>query len=341
MFHCWYYRLKFPPYFKNTEGLKKFAELCMRSLDEKARKKSDIFKKRNKKLHVEQKNLITRRNEIAEEPLLGNDEYFSIQKRLRTDGFIMYAIIIAEGFLNYISTLIFIPGEESIFVLLRWFVAIVLTGGAIIASEKLIEAILPIKRYKKEKATEKRSVPVIILWSILLIGVEIAVIGVSETRARDIEGGKAGGVLYYGFIILSMVLPIIAGAVRWDMIHYWDAYKNTREYKNIEARLNQIESTIKQNEEQDYSYYQRQLIAYWGLFLVFQTCKENYNVKKGIDENLSNYYCRDFDSFQREADKRYASHFQERKADTITHLTRTNSTPGKKIGQAEVQIASE
>lgn len=125
------------------------------------------------------------------------------------------------------------------------------------------------------------------------------------------------------------------------MMHFWDAYKNTHEYKDIVARLNQIEETIKQNEERKYGYYQRQVIGYHGLFSVFQTCKENYNVKKGMKEDISNHFCRDFEHFQMEADERYQTHIADRTKESITHLSKTHSTSGKKLSQTEVRIPSE
>ena len=328
MFHCCYFWLRCPSCFKNNEGLQKFAELCLQSLIERALKKFATLKEKNEKLRTEQSNLTSRKNEISKEPLLDNDEYFTIRNRLRSDAFIMYSIVIAELFLNYISTLIFIPGEEPIFTLLRWFLAIVLTGSAIIASEKLIESVLPVKKYRKEESPQKVSIPVVVLWAVILIGVEIAIIGVAEARARDIEGGKTDGMLYYGFIILSMLLPIIAGAVRWYRMRFLDAYKNTDEYKHIEARLNNIDQTIKQNKEREYLYYQRQLIGYYALFYQFRTCKENYNNRKGIEEDISNHFCRKFETFQQKADERYLTHLPERQAKAISDINRTDSIQG-------------
>jgi hypothetical protein len=314
-----YFFLRYYPYFRNKNGQKNFAENFLYELIGKTIKEYTSYEKRNRILNVEKEKLISNRNKINKNSILDNDTFYSVQKNIRTLSTIVIAIIIAEMFLNYVSTLIFIPGEGSIFSFLRWFISIVLTGGSVIVSEKDIEAILPIENYKRNiegsvfKSLDKKSLPIVILWSILLIGIEIAIIGVSEARARDIEGGTTSGALYYGFIILSMVLPIIAGASRWDSMKDLNEYESTLQIRKIEIRITQIEMILQENEEQKFLYYKLQSAACWKYVKEFKTYKENYNQRHEIEEDLNEHFSVDFDAFQKESDIRYESDYRIRK----------------------------
>ncbi|MFI5251134.1 MAG: hypothetical protein ACHQQQ_01775 [Bacteroidota bacterium] len=337
MFRYLYFFIRFRQYFKNDKGLSEFADRCLNWLIEKSAIKAGIYIEKNEELKDEKKNLILRSEDINKKAMLENDDFFTVRKKYRTQTFIIGVIIIAEMFLNYISTLIFINGEDLIFTFIRWGIAIVLTGGGIIVSEKLIESVLPITK-KEKKDIPNRSTPVIILWSILLIGVEIAIMGVSETRATDIEGGHTGGVLYYGFIILSMVLPLIAGAARWDIMHYLDAYKNTLLHRKIQERLHKIETILRRNEEHKLQYFKIQSVVFWDIFSEFKTFKENYDKKKGLKtEDLSSHFACNNDTFQLEADKRYEKDPRTHSASHIQKLTISDKSVGDKIGQSAFQ----
>ncbi|MBN1182383.1 MAG: hypothetical protein JXB49_08865 [Bacteroidales bacterium] len=258
----------------------------------------------NKKLEVEKENLLSQKDLVLDNPLLGPSEFHSISKKIKLDEILFYFICVSEIFLNYISTLIFIPGEGLLFGALRFCISFVLTGAAIITSEKLIESLFPIY---EEKEGHKHNYKMTIMLIILLMGVEISIIGVASKRAYDIEGNHESGWLYYGFIILSMVLPLIAGAIRWYILKYWDAYKNTLKLYFVENKLTKLEAEICTNEEKAQGIYQKNVNAYFYTFTSFQTCKQNYNVKKGIEEDISSHFCFDFNSFQKEADKRMLS----------------------------------
>ena len=154
---------------------------------------------------------------VNKNDLLSDNDFYSARRKVRIGTFLVTGILVTEGLLNYFSTLVFISGEDFGIAMLRWLIAIVLTLGAIASAERFMEAILPIKKHGST-TSRPRSILMVVLWSVLFVGVEIAIAGVSEARARDIEGGRTGGLLYFGFIILSMTLPLIAGGISWDLL---------------------------------------------------------------------------------------------------------------------------
>lgn len=304
MFRVLYYLIFFNSDVRNENGLKRFAERCMNNLLERAKRRSSSLREDNQELQGQLDNTRNYLDSVDRSDLLDDNEFFSIRKRIRTGTFIVIGIFITEGLLNYFSTLVFISGTDMGIALLRWLIAIVLTFGAIGSAEKLIEALLPIEKHKST-TPKVRSIPVIVLWSILVIGVELAIVGVSEARARDIEGGRSGGLLYYGFIVLSMVLPLIAGAIGWDILRFYDAYKHTRKVRRAEQRAEEIDQKIDRNLQDEADFYNITVTGYWNRFNDFRVYKENYNRRKGITENLAGHYCGGFEDFRPEADRRY------------------------------------
>ena len=334
MFRYWYFSFKYREYFKNATGIQAFAQRCLGWLIDTTTKAAERFTKRNESLKVEKANLLASKRALEEKPLLHSGERFTVQKTVRRDTFIWLAIFIAEGFLNYVSTLIFIPGEALIFSLLRWAIAIVLTSAGILVCEKLIEAILPIQKYTEKNPAPSLSVPVSLLWLTMFCSVEIAIIGVAETRARDIEGGMRGGILYYGFIVLSAVLPIIGGGALWDRSRYLDAYRRTLEHFKIQRRLTRIESLLRRSEEKLILHYKRTLTNYWAVFSEFRTYKENYNARRSLTEDLSLSFARDYQAFEKEGAKRFESDVRDLTAKGLRKLEKMDVAPGTKLGQA-------
>lgn len=304
-------RLKYGPYLKNEEGVKKFAEMAMGRLIERVTKKSAAYREMNENLLVEKANLRMRGDEIFQAPMVGIDEYFTIRRRVVGESFTAWAVVIAEIalLLNYIPHYTFVMGDSTFVSLLQWFVAIVLaivlTGLSILIAERLIESLLPVYRYKQtEPMGYRASLAVTVLWAVSLIGVEVAIIGIT-VAARDTQAGQLGAVLHLGFVILAVVLPIVAGAIRWDVLHFLDAYKSTQQYRRIETRLSQIDSILRQNEEYENIFYKVKSTAYWDMINEFRTYKENHNAKEGIREDLTDHFARNNDAFQAEAQKRY------------------------------------
>jgi hypothetical protein len=240
---------------------------------------------------------------VETDHLLDDDEYFGIRKRMRTGTFFIIGIFVTECLLGYYSTLVLIRGEDFGISLLRWLIAIGLTFGGISSSEKLIEALLPL-RHPKSSPSPARSIPIIIMWSLLAFGVQLAIVSVAEARVRDIEGGHTGTIVYWGFIALSVTLPMIAGSFGWEISSFYDIYKQTRKYRKAQQQCENITHLIERNIQREEDFYNLTMTSYWARFNDFRSYKEIYNAKRGIQEESANGYY-DFERFRQAASLRY------------------------------------
>jgi hypothetical protein len=306
MFNGIYYRSAFSSDLKNPNGLKRFAERCLSDLIDEIKKKSMSMRQGIQEMERKLNATKSYLDGVRTGDLLSDNDFFSARRKIRISTFLVAGIMVTEGLLNYFSTLVFIVGEDLGIALLRWLIAIVLTLGAIASAERFMDAILPVQKHN-EPNLKPRSIPMIVMWSVLFVGVEIAIAGVAEARAKDIEGGHTGGLLYFGFIILSMALPLIAGGITWDFLHVYDSYKYTRKYNVAKRVWDTVDREIKIVMQRLEDYYNVGLNKTWSKFNDFRSYKENLNLRRGTNESLDGSYYSEFASFKEEADKRYGA----------------------------------
>ena len=306
MFSGLHYRTAFPTDLRNPSGLKRFAERCISALIDSVKRKATSLRQRMQEMERTLNATKAYLDGVVRTDLLSDNDYFGVRRKVRIGTFLVAGIFLTEGLLNYFSTLVFISGEDFGIALLRWLIAIVLTIGAIAAAERFMEAILPIRKHN-EQTPKTRSILMVVIWSVLFVGVEVAIAGVSEARARDIEGGHTGGLLYFGFIILSMTLPLIAGGISWDMLHVYDSYKYTRKYNNARRLWDTLDRKIKIVMQRLEDHHSLTLNKYWDRLNDFRSYKENHNLRRGTIENTDGHFCTEFESFKIEADRRYGA----------------------------------
>ncbi len=306
MFTGIYYRSAFSTDLKNQNGLSRFAERCIIELIDSVKKKSTSMRQNIQRLKRNLGATKSYLDGVKKEDLLSDNDFFSARRKIRIATFLVTGIIITEGLLNYFSTLVFISGEDLGIAVLRWLIGIVLTLGAVASAERFMEAILPVRKHN-EPEPKPRSILMVVLWSILFLGVEIAIAGVSEARARDIEGGHTMGLLYFGFIILSMVLPLIAGGLSWDLLHVYDSYKYTLKHNIARRTWDTSDRQIKILMQRLEDYYNVGLNEAWNKFNNFRSFKENYNLRRGMSETVNGHYYAEFGGFKEEADRRYGA----------------------------------
>lgn len=334
MFRRLYFKSRYGSYLRNEHGIKKFAEMAMGQLIRKVTKKSAFYREMNENLLVEKANLRMRADELAEQPMLQAGKFFSVRRRVVANGLFITFVVIASIFLFFVSITAFINEETGVQGFLRWFVAsvlaVVLAGGGIIIAERLIETLIPGRR---EASGDDFGKPIAILWGVLLFAIELAILGIVEVRADRLALAQESDVLYFGFILLTLLLPVIAGAIRWDAMRYIDAYKTTRAHRQIDSRLAQIDSILRQNEEYESNFYKINSIAYWDLVNSFKTYKDLYNERNGIVESLSGHFAQTYDTFQNEAYKRYESDLRDITARSMRRLEVSERAVGSKLGQ--------
>jgi hypothetical protein len=342
MFTFLQFRLKHGVYLKNEHGTKKFAEMSMGQLIRKATKKSAFYREMNENMLVEKANLRMHRDELYERPTLDAGGFFSVRRELWANTFLIAVIVVAAIFLNVISVEYFIDEAATLSNMLRWtaavLVAIVLTAGGMIISERLIAAMMP-RSVAKDNQTKHNRRVMLILWGTLLFGIELLILGVAEVQATVLTTDGGSTLLYFGFIVTSGMLPIIAGAFRWHSMRYIDRYKTTRMLRQIEGRLAQIESILRQNEEYESNFYKIKSIEYWDMVNDFKTLKDNLNQKAGIVEPLSGHFAQSYDLFQTEANKRYTQDIRDTTSQSMRKLSLVEgqqSSVGNKLGQAKM-----
>ncbi|HEX7071637.1 MAG TPA: hypothetical protein VF190_12565 [Rhodothermales bacterium] len=344
IFRSLYFRSRYGAYVRSEHGVKKFAEMCMGQLTRRVTKKSAFYREMNENMLVEKANLRRRQDELQEQPTLDAGEFFSVRRRLWANGLLVTAVLLAGVFLNYVAVSAFIPIEAAVSGFLRWFVsgvlAVVLMGGGLIVTERLLESLIPRRTLRSEGLYEAMQ-SVAPLWGILLIAIELAILGISEVRASMLAETTGSGVIYYGFIALSMMLPLVAGAIRWDAMQFIDVYQTTLALRQIESRLAQIDSILRQNEEYESNFYKIKSISYWDLLNEFKTYKDLYNQRRGFVEDLTNHFSQTYDSYQAEANKRYQADIRDVTSRSLRklELVERNTVAGNKIGQTALRPA--
>ncbi|MEM7368714.1 MAG: hypothetical protein AAF587_08920 [Bacteroidota bacterium] len=328
----WYMRLRYHKWFEHREGIKGFAEQVMYWLITSVIKQSRQLLAKLNQLKLTRDKLIKQKHELLKQPLLDNDEYFSIRKKIISVSIIVPILIVAETFLNYISTLVIFVQTGFIFLLIRWAVAIVLTAVVIVTADETFHAISPVrlKETPQKKNEEQHSHTKGILRRgvsiVLLVLLEITIVGIAEYRARDVEGGVAGSFLYYSFIILAGVLPLVVGYLRWDKSHYYDAYTNRSRLNAIEQELKTIDQKIAVIQLGEHFNLKNQVQGSWALLSEFRVYKEIYNHRKKITENLNKHFTKDKESFQKEARRQYEDGLESAKKISPQTVLPTNGS---------------
>ncbi len=338
MFNYLYYKLRFGSYLKNDHGIKKFAERSMGELIRKVTKKSAFYREMNENLMVEKANLRMRSDELQAEPMLDAGEFFSMRRRLWANAAVVAAFVVAAIFLNLLSIAALVQGGSVLVGTLRWFaaavLALVLIGGGLVVTERLIESFIsPRRDGAGREGPEISGTGVTFLWGLLLVGIELAIVGLADVQARLFVAGGGGALLYYGYIVLSMILPVVAGAVRWDAMRYIDVYKTTQANREMEGRLAQIESILRQNGEYESNFYKLNSISYWDSVNEFKTYKDNLNERSGVTERLKGHFAQSYDAFQAEAGKRYESDIRDITSKSMRKLETAEGPVGSKLGQ--------
>jgi len=331
-------RFRYGSYLKNAHGIKKFAERMMGEFTRKVTKESANYREMNENLLVEKSNLRLRQNELEKNKMLDSSEFFSMRRRLRANTLIVAIFVIASIFMNVISVTAIIEGDTALYSFMRWFgaiaLALVLTGGGLIVTERLIESIFPQRTETTDARVRSPGLPMTILWGVLLVGILIAIYGFSGVRAAQFANGQGSGALYLGFVVLALLLPILAGAVRYDALRYIDVYKTTQSLREIESRLAQIDSILRQNGEHESNFYKVNSIKYWDRINDFKAQKDNYNEESGLVESLQGHFARSYDAFQNEAAKRYEADIRDVTSRSMRHFDSPRSeATGRKIGQ--------
>jgi hypothetical protein len=323
MFRYTFFKSRHGSYLRNEHGIKKFSEMAMGQLIRRVTKKSAFYREMNENLLVEKANLRFRMDELNEKPALDAGEFFSLRRRLLA-GTIMTGVVLVAAIVLYTSSIFTllqgVPTGAPVFAwAISGLLAVVLAGGGVVITERLISAIVP-REHTRTAELRQQDSSLAGLWGVLLVAILFTIVGVAEVQASALAAGAGTTLLYLAYILVSVMLAPIAGALRWDAMRCIDVYKTTQSIRQIESRLGQIDSILRQNEEYESNYYKVLSISYWDLVNEFKTYKDNFNRKKGWVENLSGHFAQSYDQFQAEANKRYQTDIRDITSRSIRKL---------------------
>ena len=317
MFRHFYNKYFNPRYrlaLRDENGKSIYAGYCMNSVEGKTGKKGSKIRESIKALNEKKRNLKNNLLEVLKHPILENDQYYSLRKKIRMQQFLFWILVFAEFGLNYFTTLIFLNAKGLMFFIIRIVIALTVTTFAIISTEKFLEEAIP------KRKDHKRSIPTMLLWFILLVGVEVAIYYFGLVRGQDFESGAVGNDIAKALVLISMLIPIVAGGVRWDLLNYMDVYKNRRTHDKLTKRINSIDTRLEILRERENTHFQQECGDYWHTLNVFCTHKNSYNLKNNIDrESLENHkFAKDIDKWKEEAEKRYRAAIKKTDFDLIS-----------------------
>jgi hypothetical protein len=299
------YRIKYRQFFLNIEGIKSFANRCINYYVSngsaiKAQTLTSYVKVLKEELHKKKTDFA----EYGKLDRMDNGSFALKKSKSKSIKFVVYVLIIFEIFLNYLSTLIFLQGDSFLLILARWAIAIILALITMLTVDGLLSKLLPEESVRikgvnsqnedafYDRSAKFKRIISLILLPILLVALECAIFGVAQARALDIEGGSHGA-LYYGFILLSMALPIIAGYFKWDSEQHGKLYKNSEQYFKAENLIHILKLTITATMKDVKNIVDLSSLKAWQIFEQFKLYKENYNLKHNLPiENIDSHYCK-------------------------------------------------
>ncbi len=333
------------------KGLSLFGEYCMQLLVHVLNRG---FEKINNKISNLTNNLIQFRDkqiELEKHEILNDNDYPKLNSRYKIFVILLFLLILSEGFLNYMTTLIVIPVEEDassflkmLFNIGRIVVALVVTVGGIVAVDFVLEEVLPHKKIEtyiinenNQKSDKKKSFSLghLILGLLLLAGIEFAIYHFGLKRAKDFEGGATGDTTE-ALIILSMIIPIIAGVIWWDIQQYRHALTNRKKLEKLKSRIKRVIEDKNQMLIRKDTFFIDECNAFYTSYTRFKIDKEFYNHNKQLEnEDMSKHYCFTPESFSNKAKLEVSRRITETEEKSKI-FDDTLKNPGNKINQNSI-----
>lgn len=349
MFQYLYYRYwKFKQEFEKDNKIDVFADYCMDATLDATKRKGDKIREKIRHLEAKRKSYLEKRQLIEKNGIILEDnEYHTIRTKVKQLTLLLTLIFLAESGLNYFTSLIAIPLTDETrglaFTSLRISVAFVVTAIGIVCADHLFEEVMPSKKYKMTEHASKKNYSVvrIMLWLVGLVVIEYMIYYFGLARVEDIEGGIVNNDTAKSLIILSMIVPVVAGGIKWEISNYKDAYRNRRKYDKYKKCIDSIETTIETLKEKENSYFQKKTNDYWHTFNRIKSFKEYFNKKKGQDTpelSEKQNFAVDYDGYYLRALNIYNQHKEKQDAIQRTKLSINDIEVGRKIGQENEKV---
>lgn len=329
--YLWWRFIKFPGDFKNYVGIAMFGDktqtMLVNEVNEGLKKIDQKIALNKEKIEETNREL----DELDEFPKLGDDRFQRVQSSLRLFNIAFWVLVLSEFGLNYFTTYIMFDASKTgvFWLIMRLAISLTITGMAIIGAELLLEATFPHEIHvpkdrqieggsaarKSRKDAEfavarapQRDIGKIILFGAIFLMAEAVIYYVGLSRAHTFESGGVGSEVAVAMVLLSMVIPVGAGAVRWQRGKDLDAYQNRLREKKLTSLVGGLNKANQALHAQEANLFKEMVNKYWQVFVTFKVFKDNYNRKKQIEEKyLENRDCqflRNFDVYQEEGHRR-------------------------------------
>ena len=275
-------------------GKSNYATICM---NRAVRPALVLMKKLNKQISLHKAELEKKEKAlevIRRSNRMSNDEYFSTKKKVKFQKRLVWILILAELGINYVTTEIYLSQPGLVFFFLRIAIAAVVTYAGVASAEKFFELV------NAKKQGKQSNVLMLVIYSLALLGVEVALYYFGVVRGHDFEGAESGSAVSIALILISMILPIIAGALRWDSYKKHDALANREKEDQYSASLKDDENELNNLLAQEDEIYREYSNKYWAEYEHFCLYKDRRNNSKTLFEVDFNHFAANSDSFQRE-----------------------------------------
>jgi hypothetical protein len=168
------------------------------------------------------------------------EENEDLHLRISRERWVLLGLLLGEGFLNYLSLMVIIQSEAALMLVVRVVIALVLTVVAFKVFHLCLDAWDPHK--PKREGTPQLRLATAALSAFMLVSIA----GVTVARARDFEGGSGGGIgiVGIGFIIASLILPVVGGAVDLQLGRIQPLHSRLRKWRAGHKVLRAFEGRI-------------------------------------------------------------------------------------------------
>lgn len=299
-----YYRfLKFPAEFKNTNGITAIGNLYHNTLVIKSVQRGERIRRAVLQTIERQKVNEKEIEKLEQSAMVSMDKYYSVSRNIRWQTFLFYILLISEVGLNIFTARIIIPAYDLrglLWDLIRIAIAIAVTVTATWACDKFLESILV---HKKNEDVEHNRITRIVIYVTIFLFAEVVIAYFGLVRAHDVEGNNQN--VTVAMTILAMIVPVVAGAIWWNINERLDEYRNRNNYESRLLLRGHLASRVKALKELEETKFKELSNGYWYTFLSVRTYKENFNRRRQIDEQIKEIHLTSFDDFSRQALERY------------------------------------
>jgi uncharacterized membrane protein (DUF485 family) len=303
-----YYRyLKFPSEFKNQHGITALGNVYHNSLVIRAVNNGRSIRRSLVKANVIQKINEEEIVKLEKSPMVENDQFHSLHRNMRWQNFLFAALLISEIGLNIFTARIIIPAFELrglVWDIIRLMIAIAVTVTATWACDKFLEVVFG----KKHESVGGQKITKLVIYLMIFIFAEVVIAYFGLVRAKDLEGNDTN--VTTAMTILAMIVPVVAGAIWWNIHDRYDEYKNRVNYDTRLSRRASLISAIKDLKESELIRFKELSNRYWYTFMSLRTYKENFNARKNITEQVTDGHLISFEHFNQAAYARYIQTMQ-------------------------------